>query len=70
MSSIHQQHHHHLHLHHHKDEGVDSHLGTSEKSEVSKYDKIRGTLKEIKGKVRDDPDEYQDGHDIKHPEDK
>ncbi|KAJ2956832.1 hypothetical protein NQZ79_g7368 [Umbelopsis isabellina] len=68
MSSPHS--HHHLHLHHHRDEEGNSFQDASENSEVSTYDKIRGTLKEIKGKVRDDPDEYQDGHDIKHPEDK
>ncbi|KAG2183801.1 hypothetical protein INT43_006812 [Umbelopsis isabellina] len=67
MSSPHS--HHHLHIHHHR-EDENSHQEGSEDSGVSTYDKIRGTLKEIKGKVSDDPDEYQEGHDIKHPEDK
>lgn len=68
MSSPHS--HHHLHLHHHREVEENSHQEASENSDISTYDKIRGTLKEIKGKVTDDPDEYQDGHDIKHPEDK
>lgn len=66
--------HHHHHDHHHQPSQSPSEAGQSAPSDnvsepVSTYDKIRGTWKEIEGKIVDNPDKYQEGHDIKHPDD-
>ncbi|KAG2178609.1 hypothetical protein INT44_001762 [Umbelopsis vinacea] len=67
--------HHHHHLNHHQISQPPSEAGESVPSDnvsqpVSTYDKIKGTWKEFEGKVEDNPDKYQEGHDIKHPEDR
>jgi len=62
-------HHHHPHLHHlHHSEGTQPAPGENPSEHVSTFDKVRGSWKEFEGKVQDNPDKYQQGHNLKHPE--
>jgi hypothetical protein len=61
-------HHNHPHLSQPASEAGETAPSDNVSQHASTYDKIRGTWKEFEGKIKDDPDKYQEGHDIKHPD--